>query len=66
MATLRCFGCNSLEFTSITITVLVGYLSSSFERVLEFKSIGPWLIPTGDALVISVYPLFPVIFSAVI
>ena len=51
--------------STTTSTAIVGYLFSSFGRVLDFKSRGPGSIPTWSELFFSTFPLFPVIFDAV-
>ena len=50
--------------STTTSTALVGYLFSSFGRVLDFKSRGPGSIPAWGELFISTFPLFPVTFGA--
>ena len=52
-------------YQSTTSTALVGYLFSSFGRVLDFNSRDPGSIPTWSKLFFSTFPLFPVIFDAV-
>ena len=56
-----------MGFTSTTTsTALVGYLFTSFGRVLDYKSRDHGSIPTKGELFISTFPLFPVTYVFIV